>query len=240
MRVDLHPCYVLHTRPYRETSLLVDILSSNYGRLCLVAKGVKRAKNNKANLLQIAKRISLAWSQRGTLGNLIEVEDLGDRFNLNGSKIISCFYMNELLMRMLHTNEPHPEVFDIYQQTLTNLTQNQDEHRTLRIFEKKILQVLGYGLILDHDANTGEQIDVKNKYYYVAEFGPCISKNNGLQSIQISGKALKALDDENIWNNDIAKEAKQLLRMLLKIHVGDKPFGSRELYRAYLQNLAAI
>lgn len=240
MKTDLHPCYVLHSRPYRETSLLVDILSSEYGRLRLVAKGVKRAKNNKAVLLQIARKLSLAWSQRGPLGNLIEVEDSGERIELNGSKIISCFYMNELLIRMLHADEPHPEVFEIYQQALNDLTQCQDEQKVLRIFEKKLLQILGYGLILDHDANTGNQIEMDKKYHYVPEFGPCITKNEGLQSVMISGKGLKALEYEKFWDSDIAREAKQLLRMLLKIHVGDKPFGSRELYRAYLQNIAGV
>ncbi len=237
MKTDLHHCYVLHSRPYRETSLLLDILSSQFGCLRLVAKGVKRPRNYKSVLLQPGIRLMLAWSQRGSLGTLTEVEDTGKRFSLHGNKVISCFYMNELLIRMLHADEPHQEIFEIYQQALNDLEKGIDEQKILRIFEKNLLQELGYGLVLDHETATGEQIDSEKEYFYVMDRGPCLENLQTNQSIKISGRALTALRLNQEWNGEIARETKLLLRMVLKSHAGDKPFGSRELYRAYLQNV---
>ncbi|NNE36786.1 MAG: hypothetical protein HKN08_00655, partial [Gammaproteobacteria bacterium] len=137
----------------------------------------------------------------------------------------------------LHADEPHVEIYDIYQQTLINLSQGHDEQKILRIFEKKLLQELGYGLALDHEASTGELLNEQNNYFYVADMGPCLERPKNNESVKISGKALTALRLEQGWNTEIAMEAKMLLRMVLKSHVGDKPFGSRELYRAYLQNV---
>jgi DNA repair protein RecO (recombination protein O) len=236
MKTDLHHCYVLHTRPYRETSLLVDILSSRYGRVRVTAKGVKRPKNNKSVLLQPGVRLLLAWSLRGTLGTLMSLEDSGTRFILKGTKIISCFYLNELLIRLLHSDEPHEEIFKIYHKSLEALARGEEEQKVLRIFEKKLLQELGYGLILDHDVNTGETIDESKIYFYVIDNGPSLYRSKAGESIQISGKALLALKREEQWEPEIAGETKKLLRMVLKSHTGERPMGSRELYRAYLQN----
>ncbi len=174
------------------------------------------------------------------MGTLLDVEDTGLRFNLHGSHIISCFYMNELLIRLLHSDEPHEEIYLIYQQALADLAHGTDEQKILRVFEKKLLQELGYGLALEYEANTGDPVSPEKSYYYVTDRGVCQENAQANECVRISGKSLMALHLEDDWNAEIATETKKLLRMVLKTHVGDKPLGSRELYRAYLQNLKGI
>ena len=143
----LFPCYILHQRPYRETSLLLDAFSSEHGRVGLVARGVKR-RGGRPALLQPARRLNIAWSMRSELGTLTAVEASTPPARLAGTRLVSCFYMNELLVRTLHGHEAHPELFHRYEQALKGLDGGEPEDRVLRIFEKHLLKSLGYGLIL--------------------------------------------------------------------------------------------
>ena len=240
MKTDIHSSFILHSRPYRESSLLLDVFSSQYGRVNLVANGVKRRKNNRALLLQPARKLNIAWQSKGDLGTLTSVEEFGDRYKLLGTRLISCFYMNELLVRLLHKHEAHPELFKIYEKSMEQLDKSFIEDQILRIFEKHLLISLGYGLILDHDAETGEKIVSDNDYFYQLDYGPVSKKNNNTKNIAISGSTLLALEHEKKWDKKISKEAKALLRMVLSSYTSHKPFGSRELYKAYLQNSMSL
>ncbi len=238
MKTDLQPCYILHHRPYRESSLLLDIFSLEYGRVTLFAKGVKRGRNTPAPLLQPARRLNMAWSIRADSGTLTAVEADGPACKLNGYRLISCFYMNELLVRLLHRQEAHRELFYKYEESLRSLEAGAAEDRVLRIFEKHLLKSLGYGLILDHEVVSGTPIDETLQYFYRPDSGPLVEKsadNSG--SIAVSGRTLLALHQEKNWSEDIAKEAKLLFRAVLDTHLGEKPLGSRGLYKAYLQNI---
>ena len=241
MKVDLHPCFVLHQRAYRETSLILDVFSSGHGRVSLVAKGAKRGKNSQALLLQPARKLNLAWSQRSDMGTLSAVEQAGPVCALSGRRLFSCFYLNELLIRMLHKHESHPELFQKYEQALIQLESKQQEDRTLRIFEKNMLISLGYGLNLDQDITTGQAIDEQTGYFYRIGAGPMSDKPEHEPNIRISGKTLRALtcEDEECWDEQIAREAKKLFRTILDNYTGDKPLASRELYKSYLQNIVS-
>ena len=229
MRVELNPCYILHNRSYRETSLILDIFSRRYGRISLVAKGARKQKNVKRALLQPGRKINIAWTIRRELGTLTGVEPGPGNQLFGADRLLTVFYINELLTRLLHRHEPHPELFDAYETALSQLNNASTEQVTLRIFEKRLLEALGYGLVLDSDTG-GNVIQSQQNYNYRLEQGPVpgISVNGG--GMKISGRALLALAAEKFNDELVLAEAKQLMRMALGVLLGDKPLVSRELY----------
>ena len=239
MKVDLHPCFILHKRAYRETSLLLEVFSLEHGRVSLVARGAKRGKSNQAGMLQPARKLNIAWAMRTEMGSLNTVELSGPAYALSGRKLFCCFYLNELLMRMLHKHESHPELFHKYEQALIELQSDEAEDRCLRMFEKHLLKSLGYGILLDQDSVTGAGIEAHQQYYYLTGSGPQQDKPENQPAVVIAGSSLLALEQENNWNEQIAREAKRLFRAILDSHIGDRPLASRALYRSYLQTSQA-
>ncbi len=235
MRVPLHPCFILHQRPYRESSLIVEVFSREHGRLGVVAKGARRSRNTRRALLQPLRKVNLAWTIRGEMGTLTDVEPVGACLSLSGARIIAAFYINELLIRLLHRHESHPELFDAYEISLEELGRVQkDSQAILRLFEKRLLGALGYGLVLDRDVVSGERIQEDRGYYFLRERGPtCVGEMEG-PNIRISGATLSALDLETFSEPRQLLEAKRLMRYVLGAHLGEKPLQSRALYRQYL------
>ncbi|MGK0297854.1 MAG: DNA repair protein RecO (recombination protein O) [Gammaproteobacteria bacterium] len=240
MKTELHACFLLHSRPYRETSLLLDVFSSQYGRVNLVARGAKRRNNNQSLLLQTGRKLNISWSMKRELGTMISVEANGPCNALKGTRLISCFYMNELLVRMLHRDESHPELFNIYDESMLQLNSKCPEDRVLRIFEKHLLKSLGYGLNLEHDMESGDNIVSEVEYFYRIDSGPVRKKPKNVKYVSISGKTLCALAKENDWSIEISRESKALFRRILAEYTGDKPLGSRELYKAYIAQSLTI
>lgn len=237
MKVPLHPCYILHQRPYRETSLIMEVFSREHGKLSVVAKGAKRGRVNQRAIMQSNQKINMAWSIRGDMGTLTAIEANGMNFNLNGSLLIAAFYINELLMRLLHRHEPHPELFDAYDQALNGLRLRENEQNVLRIFEKRLLDSLGYGLVLDHEVVSGGPIEEDRTYYYHLESGPALEPSPDNNHVRISGSTLTALAGNRIKDDRTRDEAKKLTRQVLKGHLGDRPLASRELFRAYIKTV---
>ena len=240
MRVELHPCYVLHGRPYRETSLLLDVFSRLHGRLGLIAKGVRKQRGDKRALLQPGRKINLAWTARRELGTLTQAEAASDE-RAPVTAALSMFYVNELLVRLLHRNEPHPELFDSYCEAMDNLAEGQGEQAALRVFEKRLLQCLGYGLALETDVD-GNPVQPGARYQYLLERGPTPVVAAHCDGIGISGRTLLALAGEDLGVPAshcaiVLGEAKQLMRAALGRLLGDKPLRSRALYRSHLDNM---
>ena len=236
MKIGLHPVYILHYRPYRETSMLLDIFSRDHGRTGLVAKGAKQKRNSTSLLLQPYQRLSMSWSGTGDLVTLNKVEADRPTRILEGERLISAFYINELVIRLLHKHEAHPELFGIYDTTLDDLVAREIEHQVvIRIFEKRLLQALGYGLILDHEVDTGAHIDVDKDYYYQAERGPVTSLPIGNDYVKISGTTLRSLAQGNLVGKNVQDESKKLMRYVLQKHLGQKPLASRALYASYIE-----
>ena len=235
MRVALHPCFILHQRPYRETSLILEIFSREHGRISLVAKGARRNKKNTQALYQLFRKLNLSWSGRGALATLTEIEADGAGFELQGQVMIAAFYLNELLMRLLHKHESHAGLFDAYLMALTRLAHDESELITLRYFEKHLLDALGYGLVLDHEVASGNPIEAEQDYFYLIEHGPVSSKPATSSCIKIKGATLLALEREDFDEQSRLDEAKQVMRMTLDRYLGEKPLASRELYQAYMQ-----
>ena len=230
-RISLQSAYVLHTRPYRDTSLLVEIFSHDYGRLGLVARGVRTSKSRYANLLQPFTPLLLSWSGQGDLATLSGAEAAGVPPRLNGELLLSGFYLNELLMRLLQRADAHPALFETYITSLASLAEQAEQQPILRKFEHSLLQEIGYGLILDHDVSNGEAIDPAVRYHYFPERGPVCSIQQEEGGIIVHGRTLLAIANDDYSNVDVRQEAKRLMRAALAVHLGERPLKSRELFQ---------
>ncbi len=231
MRVDAHPAFVLHQREFRESSAIVEVFSARHGRVAVVAKGVKAAKSPYRNLLRLFQPILIGWSGRGELRTLTAAESGGTAIDLGGRRLILGFYINELLLRLLPKEDPHPNLFARYARTLQAIERVDIEECPLRYFEKHLLHELGYGLILDKEADSGQPIVSGTLYNYRREFGPSKASARAEDSVPIHGQTLIGLSQEDLAGAGARKEAKVLMRFLLLPLLGDKPLHSRKLYR---------
>lgn len=231
-RVELQPSFVLHQRPYRETSLLVEAFGRDTGRVGILAKGARRAKSGQRGMLQPFRPLLLSWSGRGELALLTGAEPHGYASSLGGNALFSALYMNELLMRLMHRHDPHPELFESYAIALASLAEGESTEAVLRIFEKRLLEAVGYGLILDREVDTGEPVNSDGDYRYEADRGPIRAGALRGAGVRVSGATLLALERECLSHARALDEAKRLMRVVLGRHLGDKPLASRRLFRA--------
>jgi DNA repair protein RecO (recombination protein O) len=240
MKVELTPCYILHRRDYSESSLILDVFSREHGRINLIAKGAKRNKKQQGVSHNLYQKYLISWVAKSDLGTLTDIEPVSMSNTLKSDLVLTGFYMNEILLRLLHKHESHPELFDSYESSINSLVKNASEHTVLRYYEKTLLQALGYGIILDHEIESGESIDEAEKYYYKLDHGPVLESSKSGLGISVMGKTLLELEGESLSDLDNINEAKMLLRVLLDQHLGDKPLASRELYQAYLKNKKSV
>ena len=237
MKTALHACYILHQRPWRETSLILEVFSRDHGRLGLVARGARRATNRQRWLFQPFRRLNLAWTQRRELGTLTQIEAADAAAGPSGNAVMAAFYLNELLLRLLHRHEPHADLFDVYARALDGVRADAGREAALRVFEKHLLASLGYGMVLDREADSGRPLDAARRYFYRADLGPCAAPA-GAAAVAVSGAALRALREERFEEEAELLEAKRLMRALLAEHLGTRPLASRELYRRFVNDPA--
>ena len=234
MRVPLHPCFILHQRDYRETSKLLEVFSSEHGRISLVARGVRRKSFRDRYLLQIGRKLDIAWSIRGEMGTMTDIEAGYHPFELHSRWLMSVFYINELMLRLLHRHEAHPQLFAAYERTLESLHARENEEHVLRRFELDFLKTLGYGLILDHAVDTGRSVNPECDYYYRINYGPLERDIPGEQLFPVSGATLIGLERGKLETAKTMRQAKQIMRKAINSHLGNKLLLSREMYQAYL------
>lgn len=229
MNVEFASAFILHQRPYRETSLLLDVFSEQYGRVSLIAKGVRQKKRSQAGLLQLYQPLTLSWLGRGDLHTMTSAEALSARYRLTAEAALCGLYINELLVRMLPANLPEPDLFKAYEIALSGLQEAENTEIILRLFEKKLLLHLGYGLVLDREAETGQLIDDSLRYTYQADAGLRLAQNNSLEPT-LSGRSLRHLLNEQGFDKQSLKEIKQLMRNVIHFYLGGKPLNSRQLF----------
>jgi len=230
MRISLEPAYILHSRPYRESSLLLEALSRVHGRVGLVARGARGARSRWKNMLQPFRPLLLSWTQRGELGTLTGADQVASPPALAGESLFCGLYANELMVRFLQRSDPHAQLFDHYQNLLTGLTQGCGLQSLLRIFEKQLLEAAGFGLQLDFEHGSERPILADAWYLYVPETGPVRQQpGHGQDDKLVSGSALMALKSEQIEQQNL-KQLKQMMRRLIRNHLGDKPIASQSLF----------
>ncbi len=229
----LEPGFILHTRDYRNTSLLLEVLTRDQGRVGLVARGARSRRSRIAGLLQPFQPLALSWQARGELGSLRAVESAGRPFMLRGRRLVSGFYANELLLRLLGRDDPQPGLFEAYFTLLDGLAGQESEASVLRAFERDLLAMLGYGLPLERD--TQDQALVPDQWYrYDPAFGATPVASEQVLGLVVSGATLLGLG-ANPVSEAVARASRGLMRAALKPHLGDRPLKSRELYARYGQ-----
>lgn len=225
--------YVLHAKPYRETSFLCELLTVDYGRISVVAKGVRRPKSRGRGLLQPFIPLMISCVGRGSLLTLTHVDAVNVAPMLTGRRAVSAFYLNELLFRLIHPEDPHPDLFFCYQDALSELEKTTEVQIVLRLFEKSLLKILGYELQLMKEVGTGAFIHPEENYRYDPGSGPVLVGNDnfavGVKSQDVfKGKSLLALAMGS-FDNDVLSDLRRLMRLALAPHLGNKPLESRKL-----------
>lgn len=234
MKASLEAGYVLHTRPWRDTSLLLEYFSRDRGRVSLVAKGAKSRKSRGgsiAALLQPFTPLLCSWSGRSELKTLTGCEAAGQPVPLKGRPVYTGLYINELLVRLLHHEDPHQSLFDHYAGVLPLLAGEEDEELPLRRFELTLLDELGYGFDLLTDGLSGAPISSDSWYHYHEEYGLLLAPDNAADRMpRYLGAELLSIG-EGDFSGSARQCAKRLMRQALASHLGDKPLHSRELFR---------
>ena len=230
-KVQLQPGYILHRRPYRDSSLMIEAFTRDYGRVGLVAKGAKRGRSSSAALLEPFQPLLISWSGKGELSTLVGVELLKHPRKQEGENLLAAFYVNELMMRLLQRHIPHPELYDCYTDTLHGLSSEDSLEWKLRLFERDLLQQIGYGLLLTHTADTGDEIHSQQLYCFHSERGAILYDGADNTGTMVKGSTLLALSCGEEPDSEGLKQSKLLMRGVLSPYLGDKPLASRELFR---------
>jgi len=229
LKTEFASAFILHQRPYRETSRLLDVLTEQHGRVSLIAKGVSNNKRSQKGLLQIYQPLLVSWAGYSDLHTLTAVEAASPAFFLSGTASLCGLYVNELLVKLLPQHIPEPDLFVAYKQVLAALAAGKDTEITLRLFEKQLLSHIGYGLVLDHDSETGQKVEDHKLYYYRPDTGLFEQSANNEYPI-ISGRSLRHLINESDFDQLSLNEIKKMMRSVIHFYLAGKPLQSRQLF----------
>lgn len=219
--------FVLHSRPYRDTSAIITSFSQEYGRIDFVAKGIRAKKNAKIALLQPFIPLSIEVYGNNELKNLAKLEAKGIAINLHDKHLYSALYINELLVRLLPAELAYPPLYEQYCYILAAFLEQREIEPILREFESLLLDEFGYGIELLYDAETGLAVEPEQAYFYDPELGVVLS--DGSHGLAIPGHVLQGINDRN-WNSATLKVAKYINRIALNVLLGGKPLKSRDLF----------
>jgi DNA repair protein RecO (recombination protein O) len=225
------PAFVLHSYPFSETSLILDVYSRHHGRLPIMARGARRPRSALRGVLMNFQPLQLSWFGKGEVRTLHSAEWQGGQPYLQGTALMCGFYLNELLLNLLARCDPHEQLFDYYRATLLRLAHEADHASTLRCFEKHLLQELGYALELGYEAGNGSALRADVCYRYAVERGPLAQHKSPNEGMPILGKTLLDMAADDYSDPMTALQSKQLMRLLLNHHLGGKILHTRELIK---------
>ncbi|CAM4067081.1 DNA repair protein RecO [Vibrio neonatus] len=221
-------CFVLHRRPYTESSLILDVFSEEFGRVTILSKGGRSKRSPLKGALQSFTPLLLKWSGGGSMKTLRQAEPISLGLPLSGVSLYSAMYINEILARVIAQEVPYPELFIDYLHALTELAQADNPEPALRRFELALLNALGYGVDFLHCTGTGMPIDPQMTYRYREQQGfiASVRKDN----LTFKGEDLIALSERRFISKSQLSSAKRFTRIALKPYLGGKPIKSRELF----------
>lgn len=224
------PIYILHSRPFRNTSLIVEVFSREHGRISAVAKSARGLKSRYRGKLQPFIQLQGDWLGKRELKTLTQVEYIAAPQKLSRVSLACGFYLNELLLKLLQKEDPHPDLFDYYQEALLQLMSAQQQASTqvaLRLFEKNLLDVLGYGVPLTIEAQNHQAIDAAQCYRFVPDQGFLPSHSDDDQAFL--GQYLLDLHEEKLNCPESLRCARRVLYSALQQLLGGREIKSREL-----------
>jgi len=229
-RVAQQPAWILHSLPWRETSLIVEVFTRDHGRVALVAKGARRPMSELRGVLMAFQPLLLDWTGGGEVKTLTRGEWRGARGLLTGRALLCAYYLNELLLKLTAREDPHPVLFDAYESAIVALGRGENLPLVLRRFELALLRELGYGVMLDSDGN-GQPFQPNEPYLYIIERGPWPSSaeiaRQATDGVRIDGQTLIDLAANDFSRTETLHEAGHLLRALIHHHLGGHSLQSR-------------
>lgn len=230
-RLTLTQAFVLHKKPYRNSSALVEFMTRDQGRIRVVAKACSRPTSKFRGLLRPFLPLRISASGRGELLTLTEAEASAMEYSLNPIASACGFYLNELLLLLLQKQDPYEQIFFAYEKALTDLSTVDGLEITLREFEKKLLKELGYALNLAVD-QWNEPIKPENRYKFSAGQGLFpVDQDDGL-----SGEAILAFSQADYSKPSTIKAARQITRQALSYLLNGKELKTRGYYLQLIKN----
>jgi DNA repair protein RecO (recombination protein O) len=231
-RIALTPAYILHHQPYRDTSRILEVMTRDHGRLTLFARGARGPKAKLASVLQPFQMLLVSWSGRGEAAQLTGAERADSGAPLPTGSLMSAFYLNELLMKLTTRHDPIAPLFDDYHATLETLRQGAALQPVLRVFEKRLLDALGYGLELSAEA-TGKPIEPGEYYHFRPAQGlfPTVAEAAGA----VSGRSALSLAGERLETERELEDARRLLQAALAHCLEGRELTTRAVARAVVR-----
>jgi DNA repair protein RecO (recombination protein O) len=221
--VHLQPAFILQHKKYRETSVIIDVLTKEFGVVSILARGVRKKKSKLAGLLLPFTALKISYIGKSDLKILTHAELDSLSFNLKGLSLYCGFYVNELIYLFIHKYDPYPEVYTIYSRCLLLLSDSSLEvEETLRFFELDLIECLGYGVQLNYDNQTSTVVRAQVKYLFRGELG-VVEHIEGY----IDGDTLLALNARHTLNKEALYEAKKLMRQVINFQLQGKKLKSR-------------
>jgi DNA repair protein RecO (recombination protein O) len=232
-RVQLEPAFLLHHYPWRESSRILEFFTRGHGRVSVFARAARRGSSSLPSTMQLFGEMLVSWSARGEAGQLTGAEPSAAPAALAGDRLMSGFYVNELLIRLLQRHDPHPALYDAYAQVVAGLRDPAaDQARSLRIFEKRLLEEIGWGLDLVHEAGSGGPIEPQRAYRYRLDGGAEAVDGAAEDLLVFPGESLLSLACERLDEPRHLADARRLLRAALDQCLDGRPLRTREVMRS--------
>jgi DNA repair protein RecO (recombination protein O) len=241
VRHDAEPAFVLHSYPFRETSLIVEVFTRNWGRVALVARGARRPRSALRGVLLAFQPLLLSWGGKSDLRTLHKAEWQGGLPQLQGRGLLCGFYLNELMLKLLARDDAHEALYETYHATLVALSNGSELATTLRTFERRLLKEAGYALTLDCDVFTGEPINADYSYRYLLERGPVRVKSEAFRvaergddeenRLELAGQTLLDMARDDYARPATLQQSKALMRILINHCLGNQILNTRQLLK---------
>jgi DNA repair protein RecO (recombination protein O) len=230
-RTEEEQAFVLHTYPFQDTSVIVEAFSRQHGRIGLIAKGARRPKSALRPALLAFQPLAMAWTGRSELRTLVRAERSGNAHVLGGVAMMCGYYVNELVLKLLHRDDPHERLFDDYAAALRGLAAGTDSAAVLRRFELALLREIGYAVELERDAQRGTPLVAEARYAYVPERGPAMLEGaaDAHGALELHGKTLLDMARGDFADPVTAAESKLLMRWLIGQHLDQRTLNTRQL-----------
>lgn len=227
-RVGSQPAFVLHSYPYKETSLIVEVFSRDYGRVPLIAKGAKRPHSQLRGVLQTFQPLQLGWTGKSEVRTLMTAEWVGGLRPLERSALLCGFYLNELMVKLLARDDPHPVLFDHYVSALNQLAHDEPAAIVLRQFELVLLKETGVAASLATVVASGDAVEPDLLYVIDPERGPREAQASDMAPV-VHGKTLLDMEAGDYTDATTQQQSKFLMRFLLSYHLNGAPLNTRQI-----------
>jgi DNA repair protein RecO (recombination protein O) len=226
-RVQQQSAFILHHRPFRDSSQILDVLTRDHGKVAVVARGSRGSKSRLAGVLRPFLPLRVSWVAKSDLGTLTGAEAAGAPAGLRGDALLSAYYVNELMLHFLHRHDPQPEIFELYAEVIRELCNADNVAACLRRFELELLGLLGYAVSLDHEAGSQKDVEPERNYEYRVEQGPVpVDRSEG--PLVFTGEALLAIGAGQFEDARVLRASNRLLREIIAHHLGGKELRSRK------------